>query len=94
MNSNKAFEIFAEKFYKKFGYLPAGKDDPARPSVERVLGDLGTTYCELLASEDSSPVAVHTCTSCACSDKKETEDPCKPCIAKTNMVDWRAAPCK
>ena len=45
--NNEEFENYAEKFRKKFGYLPCGKDDPLRPGVEYVLIDLSVTWQEL-----------------------------------------------
>ncbi len=53
MNANECFEVFAEKFYKKFGYLPCGKSDPLRPDAERILIDLGETYGALLKAESA-----------------------------------------
>jgi hypothetical protein len=56
VSANDDYEAFAERFYKKFGFLPLGKDDPCRPSSETILARLGETLGELERAES----AVHT----------------------------------
>ena len=51
MNANESFEAFAERFYKKYGFLPLGKDDLCRPSAETILARLGETLGELERAE-------------------------------------------
>jgi hypothetical protein len=51
MNANERFEEYAKEFEQAFGYLPLGKDDPSRPSAERILGDLQSTWNKLRASK-------------------------------------------
>ena len=53
MNSSESFEKYANEFRAKYGYYPIGKDDPSRPSAERILADLGATYNELKALQRS-----------------------------------------
>jgi hypothetical protein len=48
MNANDEFEAFAERFNRKFHYLPFGKDCGCYPpNVETVLMDLTHTFREL-----------------------------------------------
>ena len=54
MNANDDYEAFAERFYKKFGFLPLGKDDPCRPSAETILARLGETFGELERAESAA----------------------------------------
>lgn len=53
MSANDDYEAFAERFYKKFGFLPLGKDDPCRPSAETILARLGETLGELERAESA-----------------------------------------
>ncbi len=54
MNANEGFEAFAKRFQARFGYLPPGKDDPARPDAYRILIDLAECFAE---SERRAPNA-------------------------------------
>lgn len=54
MSANDDFEAFAKRFYKKYGFLPCGKDDPCRPSAERILSHLGKTFGELERAESAA----------------------------------------
>jgi len=53
VSANDDYEAFAERFYKKFGFLPLGKDDPCRPSAETILARLGETLGELELAESA-----------------------------------------
>ena len=47
--TTEQYEKFAKEFYAKYGYLPLGKDDPARPDAEQILLDLANTFSALAA---------------------------------------------
>lgn len=55
MDANESFEQYAREFHARFGYLPLGKSDPARPSAERILGDLSEIWQKLRATQPAEP---------------------------------------
>lgn len=71
MNANESFEELSNNFYKKFGYLPCGKDDMSRPSAETILFDLGETYSALLKVESTEKSHNKAIPKCLCGECKE-----------------------
>jgi hypothetical protein len=78
MSANESFEAFAERFYKKYGFLPLGKDDPCRPSAETILARLGETFGELERAESAVRAANRPSTPCsACGRDMECPNGCQ-----------------